>query len=169
MQMNRSFLVSALTALAAITPLIGAAQAPPETTGVEVHAGVFFPFGSAARQNATGWLAYGASYRLLTLSTKGTSRAALSISADYMGQGAWSQAPVLLNYGVVDHSIFFSAGAGFGFANEPSGTGTDFAYQGTVGFNFPSTSNATFYVMAKYWGSDRTELDGLGVYAGVRF
>jgi hypothetical protein len=169
MLMNRSVFMGALIAVTALAPLVASAQSH-ESTGVDIHAGIFFPFGSAARQNATGWLAYGANYRLLSLTNgHSTTHSSLSVSADYMGQSGWSHAPILLNYNMGSGSVFFSGGAGVGFATEPTGSGTDFAYQLSVGYNFPSTSDATFFVKAQYWGSDRTELDGAGVYAGVRF
>jgi hypothetical protein len=170
--MNRSILVGAVMALAGAMPLAAQAQAQEaQSTGVDLHLGVFFPVGSTARSNATAWLAYGASYRLLDFnkSVKEGTHSSLSISADYMGQDHWSQAPICLNYNVASGPVWVSGGAGFGFASEPSGSGTDFAYQASIGYNFPSTGTATMFVKAQYWGSDRTELDGFAAYVGVRF
>jgi hypothetical protein len=172
MQMNRSFLVGTLMAVAGVTPCLAAAQdepTGPESTGVGIHAGIFLPVNAAARANGTAWLAYGASYRLLTLNSNADSRTSITFSADYYGQSGWSEAPVLLNWVATSHHVFVSAGAGVGFSNEPTGSGTDLAYQGSIGYSFPATSSASFFVEAKYWGCDRSEFDGFGLYAGVHF
>ncbi len=158
----------ALVTMALAMPMVAAAQAP-NPIGVTLRAGPFFPLNSNARSNATVWPAIGGEMRFMSLGTKSYTNNWLSVSVDWMGRGNWSQTPVLVNY--VSHSgqVFFDAGAGVGFASEPSSSGTDFAYQAGIGYEFPTTSPSIIFVEAKYWGSDRTELDGFAAYIGVRF
>jgi hypothetical protein len=79
-----------------------------------------------------------------------------------------------LNY--VGHSrkgdTFWSVGGGFGFIKRPVVSGTEsvgrLAYQGSIGMNLSSGETASF-VELKYFGSELSQLNTLGIYFGVRF
>lgn len=169
--MNRAFMNGAALLIASgVASSVAYGQSDvPVSTGVSVRLGMFFPFNSTTKQAGDAWLAYGAQYRIVTLDSTPTSRTSLAISADYFGREGYSEAPVLLNYLSGANHAYFSLGAGVGFVQEPGVSGTDFAYQVGVGYDFPTTSNASFFVEAHFWGSDRSEMNGAGVYAGVHF
>lgn len=170
--MNRSFLAGAAAALALVgVQATALGQMTPTPAGVMVRAGIFLPVNSTASNSASAWFAAGAQYKFYDIpgSPGDQFASGLALSADFYSRGAWSQAPVLLNYVATQGQVFLSGGAGIGFGHEPTSTGIDFAYQAGVGYNFPSSGTTTVFLEAKWWGSDRTELDGFGLYAGLRF
>jgi hypothetical protein len=171
MQMNRTLIAATgLVAMALAMPAISTAQSlPTSQAGVTLRFGGFAPVDSGPRETSTVWPAVGGEMRLLSLRSKNSDNETVSLSVDWFGRNSWSETPVLLNYTQKFGSLFADAGAGFGFKNTPSGNGTNFAYQGGIGYNIPGTSPTTFFVEAKYRGSDNTELNGFAFYFGVRF
>jgi hypothetical protein len=65
-------------------------------------------------------------------------------------------------------TLFWSAGLGASFDHVPGDSQTKFGYQIGVGYNLP-VSELPLFVEAKFWGTDTTAYDGVGLYVGVRF
>lgn len=159
----------ALVATAAI-----AAPGTPGAAGVSVRAGLFLPTNADARNEGASFIALGAEYKLRELNfiaAPGYS-ADLTLSLDYFGKGDYRNVPLLVNYVGHVSNIFYSAGVGAGFSRRPLGNSSEaktlFTYQVGAGYEFPS-STTPFFLEAKFFGTERPELWGTGIYAGVRF
>jgi hypothetical protein len=144
------------------------------TTGLSVRLGAFMPSEKAAKDEGKSWLAAGAEFKLKDLNIGTMSedyKASLSVSLDYYGRGDFRNVPLLLNYTGRKNQFYYTAGAGVGFSRLPSGTGsvdkTRFAYQVGVGYDFAKGSTPVF-VEAKYFGAQKKELAGIGLFVGVR-
>jgi hypothetical protein len=96
------------------------------------------------------------------------------VSIDQYSRGNFRHIPILANYVGTSKNggTFWSAGAGLGFVKRPMGGGTEsigrLAYQVSVGVNFGKAEKASF-LEVKYWGSEATEVNAIGVYLGFRF
>ncbi len=171
--MNQRILATALAAIV-VSAAVPALAQENKPVGLSLRGGVFLPTNSVTR-DSTGnmWVGFGADYKVLSLkSNSNTNVADLSLSFDYFGKGSLRHVPLLLNYQVSSGHIFYEAGGGIGFAKVPNGDVFDdrvrFAYQAGVGFNFSNSSTTPVFVEAKYIGSARSELNGFGLYLGVR-
>lgn len=142
--------------------------------GISLRAGVFLPTnGDTADVIGTGFFAFGAEYTLAykppTLFQGTTSSATLSV--DYFRREDYGNIPVLLNYAVASGRFTYSLGVGVGFTTLPNSDDSDvkFAYQLGVEFAVPNTGTLPLFVSAKYFGSENNRLNGIGLYAGVKF
>lgn len=169
--MTRKIMMMAIgaTALVAAVPALAQESKP---VGLSIRAGIFFPTDSLAKAIAgKNWFAFGAEYKVMDLNL-GTKQAGysghLSISADYMNKSGFSNTPVLLNYVGNVGDIFYSAGAGISFAKIPGDSKARLGYQASIGYNFTKMKMPIF-IEAKYFGvSGREELNGFGIYLGIR-
>lgn len=177
--MSRKFFkaVLGIGVLAALATVSSAQATKP--MGLSVRAGFFMPSSGIAKDQGKNWFGFGAQYKLKDLGFGTMDRgyaASLEVSADYMSKGDLQSMPVLLNYVARQNQMFFSGGAGFSFSKEIDVVGppvttrnrTVFAYQIGVGYDFQQGQTPLF-VEAKYFGSTSTDLNGFGVYVGVRF
>lgn len=172
--MLRTLLIPAVGALLIAGAATQAAAQESKPMGLSIRAGLFFPSDSAARDEGKTWFAFGGEFRLSDLQLGAADpayTAHLSVSADFFGKGDYRNVPVLLNYVGRTNELYYSAGAGLGFARLPSGTGTEdktrFAYQLSIGYDFQQGRNP-FFAEAKYFGSSESALSGFGVYIGMR-
>jgi len=166
----------ALTTMVAGALVLGAAVpafAQDKPLGLSVRIGGFISTGDSAKASADSMFSAGVDYKLGSLlSSFGNS--ALSLSLDVAGKGNFRTVPLTLNYTVRGmNGLYGFAGAGIswtreGFADGTSEDKTRFAYQAGLGWDFQQ-GQFPLFVEAKYMGTDRSSLNGVGVYVGVRF
>lgn len=169
--MKRTFMGLAVLA----TLASGALAQTAEPIGLSVRAGLFFPSDGDAREEGATWFAVGADYKVSDLRFGGLNpgySAWTSISADFVSKGDYRHVPVLFNYTARNNAFYYTAGLGVGFvrrvtANNDVSNTTELAYQVGVGYDFARGATPLF-VEAKYFGSGKSEVNGFGVYAGIR-
>jgi hypothetical protein len=136
-------------------------------TGLSARIGAFFPTTSSF---GSTWFAGGIDYKLNSLSSAMPAGSGYwGLSADYYTYGGNSNIPVVINYNVRESNLTFSLGAGIDFYDEPSAStssGTGFDAQAAVSYNL---QGSPFFLQAKYFLAGRSELRGIGVYAGLHF
>jgi hypothetical protein len=150
-----------------------AAQEPMKPVGVSVKAGVFLPTDSNTRRGGSGWFAAGVEYKFWERPAMAAGQTdTLSVSLDYASRNNYRVVPLLVNFTRHNGPIYFTAGIGASFSRRPVATGvedrTRLGYQVGVGYEF-QTSQFPLFLEARFLGNDRAELNGLAVYAGVRF
>lgn len=161
------------TALILGSTVSAMAQAPTfKPLGVSLRTGLFLPSEKATRTaTGDGVFGFGIDYKLsdvtLLKPSKGYS-GSLSLSLDYYGRNNVSNVPLLLNYVGRTGQVFYSAGAGIGFNQSPNNDKARFAYAFGLGYEFKSTS-VPFFVEGKFFGNEKSELNGVGLFVGVRF
>ncbi|MEX2243809.1 MAG: hypothetical protein WD716_08195 [Fimbriimonadaceae bacterium] len=152
------------------------AQYGQQPSGVSLRGGMFFPTAASAKAEGKTWFGVGVEYKLKDLSKAygpDDFATSYSISVDYYGKGDHSNMPVLLNWVSRGKQLYYSAGAGLGFAKTPDGlggsdTGTELSFQFSAGYEFKQ-GMTPFFVEARYFGSAESALNGYGIFAGVRF
>jgi hypothetical protein len=164
----------ATLSLAAVVTLGAFSFASAETVkpiGASVRGGLFFPSSSSAKDVGNNWFGFGVDYKVKDLnfgnSEPGFS-SSLSVSVDWYGKNDFTNVPVLLNFVGRKDAFYYSAGAGLGFAKIPGESKTELAYQFSVGYDFVQGQTPAF-LEARYLGSGRSDLNGFGIYAGIRF
>lgn len=162
--------LGAVTAALALCAAAGA-QTSAAPIGASVRLGIFLPTNKTTSDVAgSGFLAFGADYRLgYKPPTVGAFTSAASISVDYFQRDDYGNIPILLNYLAIKDQWTFSVGAGVGFASLPGKNDTKFAYQFGAAYDLTTTSSYPIFVEAKFFGSEQSRLNGVGLYAGVRF
>lgn len=165
--------IFAFAALAAIA-VPASAQVPSVlgNTGLSARIGVFFPTQSNARALSRTWFAAGAQYKLgdfgggfITQKVAGT----YAISLDYFQRDQFQVLPVMLNYiGSIDR-YFFTLGAGVSFTRIPGQNDQGrFGYTLGAGYNL-NVGTVPLFLEGRFWGNERNEANGFGLYAGVHF
>jgi hypothetical protein len=171
--MKKIFLVSILAVSAALS---FAQESKP--MGVSARLGFFLPTAEAARKAGKQWLTFGFDYKLGDLKYEAASGKAASygVSVDYASKGDFTQVPVVLMYtSTLEGGFYYLGGAGLNFTKSISkGTNpkkeskTGFAYQVGIGMEIKGQKLPAFAEI-KYMGSSRSNLNGLGIFGGVRF
>jgi len=166
--------LGAISAALAVSAVAGA-QDNVKPIGLSLRAGVFLPTNSGTADVAgTGFFAFGAEYLLTykppTFLINGAT-SGLSVSVDYYRRDDYGNIPILANYILAKNRFAFSAGVGVGFTTLPSGSDSDvkFAYQVGVEYDLPTTGSLPIFLSAKYFGSENNRLNGVGLYAGIKF
>ena len=163
--------LGAVTAALAISAVAGAQARTNSEVGAAVRIGLFLPTDTKTNDVAgTGFLSFGVDYRFdvktpRVLGLQGN----IVLSLDYYRRDDYGNIPLTLNYVGRTGRYFFNLGAGVGFESLPVRDYTGFAYTAGIGYDIPSTSTLPIFVQAKFLGSDRSQLDGVGLYVGVRF
>jgi len=161
----------ALTTMVGAALLCGAAvpafAQETKSTDISLRAGLFAPSDRFVRNNAgDSMFTAGVDYNWKTL-TNGS----VFFSLDYAAKGDFRVVPLLVNYKVQKNEFYFFGGVGVSFSRVPSGSGSsdksEFGYQVGVGYDFQKGTNPLF-VEAKYMGNGKDELNGVGVYLGIR-
>jgi len=183
---------------AAALLLATAVAAPAQETkpvGLSIRAGGFFPSDSDARDESDIWFALGLDYKLKDLTCQAADGTAthLSLSADWFESGDFRQFPVLLNLVGTKNQMYYSVGVGVTFAKyraryrpivDGGGDGWDggfeptsdswrtdedtlFAYSLGIGYQFQQGQTPVF-LEARYFGCEKSVLNGFAVYVGVR-
>lgn len=146
--------------------------------GVSFRGGLFLPTAQRAKQSGKTWFSFGVDYKLgdLKFASETGQAASYGISVDFNSKNDFRQTPIVMYYrATLQDNIYYTVGAGFNFTREIS-TGnnptrenkTGLAYQVGIGMELKGQSMPIF-VEAKYMGSSRSQLNGLGVFAGIRF
>ena len=164
--------LGAVTAAIAISAVAGAQTSKPyEQIGVSFRAGVLFPTNKSTTDDiGTSLFAFGADYRLNARTPNvGSLKTHLSLSVDYYRRDDVGNIPVLINFVGETGNYFFQAGAGVGFSTLPAGDHTTFTYDVGVGYVLPVKATLPVFVQANFFGSDFSRVNGIGLYAGVRF
>ncbi len=155
-------MIVAGSAVAAKTPL----------TGINLRLGVFLPSDSATQEVAGDtWFAAGVDYKIKDMDFGSGSqvRYALGLSVDWAEKSSVRSLPVLLTLtGSQGQGVYWLAGAGVSFNKFGSENETKFAYTVGIGYEFKSGMNP-ISVEARFQGNARSELNGIGVFAGFRF
>ncbi|MCX7799330.1 MAG: hypothetical protein N2109_03200 [Fimbriimonadales bacterium] len=166
--------LTGIVAAAALFGFSGAAFAQEtKPIGLSVRIGGFFPQTSDAKDEADVWFAAGLEYKLSDLNLGQTEgyTSHLSLSADWYESGDFRGLPVLVNYVGMKNQFFYSVGAGLSFAKWVGRNGTDedsiFAYSVAIGYQFQQGQTPAF-VEARYFGNEKSDLDGFVFSVGVR-
>lgn len=143
-------LVAAASASAQISPRIGLVF--PATSG-----------GSTA-------LGFGLDYKLSALPgsvSAGGTATYWSLVADYYSHGGFSNLPVDLAYNFGGKGLTFFGAGGIEFEKTGGGTGSGLDLQAGVTYALSNLPLPVF-LQAKYFFSSKSDLRGIGVYAGVK-
>lgn len=138
--------------------------------GLSARIGLFFPTDDTQRDSATSYFAGGLDYKLpFNLRAMGNTQ--LTLSLDYAAKDDYRVVPLLVNANYHRDQFYAFAGVGLAFSRRPTGGGTEdktrFAYQAGIGYDFHTGQNPIF-VEGKFIGNDWSELNGFGVFVGVR-
>lgn len=174
--MKKAFALGAMALVFTGATTIAFAQ-ETKPIGLSIRAGIFWPTQARAKAAGKTWFGGGVEYKLgdLKLAEAGsTLSSSYSVSVDLYQKGSWRNVPVLLNYiGRSSEGFYFFGGAGVGFARTINAVNvkknsTAFAYQLGVGYDL-NKSKMPIFLEAKYIGSSKSDLNGFGVFAGIRF
>ncbi|MGV3616989.1 MAG: outer membrane beta-barrel protein [Fimbriimonas sp.] len=168
-----------------ITTMVGAALvfgaavpafAQQKPLGLSGRIGFFLPSDRGTRNNSDdAWFAMGVDYKIRDMPSTVEGRlSSLSLSLDYAAKEDYRSLPILVNYQVRQNEFYFFGGLGLNFARVDRGVlGTDsdttFAYQLGLGYDFQTAGSTPLFVEAKFMGNEKSELNGFGLFAGVRF
>jgi hypothetical protein len=171
-------MTKAWSGIVAAMALLGlSAVSPAQETrpiGLSIRAGGFFPSTSDARDESDVWFTAGIEYKLKDLyfnEAKGDT-SHLSLSLDWYESGDYRGLPLLVNYVGTKNQFFYSVGAGVSFAKWVNGVGstdedTIFGYSVALGYQFQQGQTPVF-VEARYFGAEKSDLNGLAFSVGVR-
>lgn len=171
--MNRKILATAMGAVAVMMALPAAAQTT-KPMGLSIRAGLVFPTSGYGRGVGKNWFGVGGEFKIQDANFGTMDRSStgmITISADYYGKGEASAVPVLVNYVGTNKEFYYSFGAGLAISrdkvNGNSRNKTNFAYSLGLGYNFQSGTNPLF-VEGRFFGNSNSNLNGIGLYVGVR-
>ncbi|MEI7578081.1 MAG: hypothetical protein WCK51_14415 [Armatimonadota bacterium] len=163
-----------LLAVSALGILAVSAFADDSSTPLTVRLGLAFPTNGTVKDAVSEFTAIGFQYKVADLSGTESYSKSGEISIDFYSRGDYRHIPVLYNYVGTSKKgdSFWSIGAGVGFIGLPSGAGTEsiarLSYALGAGINLSSGQTASF-IEAKFFGSQKSEVNALGFYLGVRF
>jgi hypothetical protein len=148
------------------------AQDSHQPAGVSARIGLFFPTDAAPRRVADNWFAFGVEYNLSTrVNPLHADR--MTISLDHVSRGDYRSVPLLVNLYRHHGQMYFGAGVGVAFSRYPRGLDVDdrarLGYQFTVGHEFGNAGSYPIFLEGRFLGNERAELNGFGIFAGVRF
>ncbi len=134
--------------------------------------GNFRPQFSDARFEDDNWAAIGieSRFRTLRVSTSNPGQSNyLTVSFESFSAGDWRAAPLLLNYVARSNELYFLAGAGLAFCEEPNESdGVRLGVQFGAGWDFMQGKTPLF-VEAKYFlTTSNDHFNGLGIFFGIR-
>jgi hypothetical protein len=151
------------------------AQSTEKPIGLSARIGLFLPTEKGTRNNGgDSWFAAGLDYKYKEMFSDVPGRSsAITFSLDYAAKNDYRTVPLLVNYQVRNNEFYFFGGLGLAFSRVDRGifgsdSDTTFAYQLGLGYDFRSGVTPLF-VEGKFLGNEKTELNGFGLYAGVRF
>lgn len=175
--MNRKILATVLGVTAAMAAVTATAQTT-KPMGLSVRAGLVWPTSGYGRNIGRTWFGIGGEYKISDANFGTMDRGSsgiFSVSVDYYGKGAASAVPILFNYVGMKNEMYYTFGAGLAITRDEELVGgvmqgrnkTNFAYQLGIGYNFQSGTNPLF-VEGRYFGNGNTNLNGIGVFVGIR-
>jgi len=137
--------------------------------GVDARVGAFFPTDSSTQGVGNTWLDLGLDFDLKKLSPT----ASLKASLDYAYRGDYRSLPLLLNYEVRKGSVYVLGGVGANFNRIPQDDGTmysrtSWAYDLGIGYDVEKNGGAPIFVEGRFFGNENSDLNGFGVFVGIR-
>lgn len=144
-------------------------------TGLSARIGAFFPTNTTASDLAPTWFGFGADYKLNNygMGTVGKGMPAfLSLSADFYEKNGFRGIPIGLNFNVRSGQLVFAAGVDIDFERTFNEDTTGIGGQLAATYEFAGSGKGNYnplFIQAKYFVSSKSELDGFGVFLGVRF
>jgi hypothetical protein len=164
-----------LLAVSALGILAVSAFADDSSTPLSVRLGLAFPTNGTVKDAVSEFTAIGFQYKVADLSGTEAYSKTGEISIDFYSRGDYRHIPVLYNYVGTSKKgdSFWSIGAGLGFIGVPDGSGgtesiARLSFALGAGLNLSSGQTASF-IEAKYFGSQKSEVNALGFYFGIRF
>ena len=161
-------------AVLTIVTLGAMAIADDSSTPISLRLGFDYPVIASTRNASKEFYGVGLQRKVGDIGHSEHYDTTMELSIDYYGRGDFRHIPILLNYVGTSKrgDTFFSVGGGFGFIKRPIVGGTEsvgrLAYQGSVGINLTTGATSSF-VELKYFGSELSQLNTVGIYYGVRF
>ena len=156
--------------IAVIAAAAGLASAQGyKPVGVDVRIGSFLPTDSGTQGVGNSWLDLGLDFDVHRLSPD----AHLAVSFDYTYREGYRSLPLLLNYVLRRGPAYAFAGAGGNFNIVPQNDGSNFtrttwAYDIGIGYDFLHNAGNPIFVEGRFYGNEETNLDGFGVFLGIR-
>jgi hypothetical protein len=150
---------------------IGAASAQSSgPLGISARIGGFYPSSDSARNLSSTWYSFGLDFKLSTLPSLGTGfHSYIGLSGDYIGNGGDNIIPVALTYNIRQGQMVYSAGLGPEFRNDGDLESSSVGLGEQVGVAYEFGNMPTpIFIQAKYFFGS-SQLNGLGVFLGVRF
>lgn len=162
--------LSLVAASLIVTPALAEYSKP---VGLSVRAGIFLAQGRAEDAEGQNWFTIGGEYKLGDLGFKdGGYSTHYTVSLDYYGKGGFSSLPLLVNYVSRTPNFYYSVGAGVASTHVNFGgnssTDVEFAYQLSIGKDFVR-SNMPVFVELRYFGNNKTDMNGFSLVGGIRF
>lgn len=172
--------IRSIVSLAAIAALSGvAAVASAQTngpTGLSARVGIFLPTDRFATDISATWFNFGLDYKISKFNVSAPAeglQSYLGLSADYYAASGTSNVPIALTYNLRQNNFVYSAGIGADFYNldDVNETGTSLGGQVGVAYEFGNAGRVDkpLFVQAKYFITRKSQLNGFGIYFGVRF
>jgi len=174
MDMSRSILTKMVGAALLAGAAVPAMAQESRPIGLSLRAGLFLPTDRGLRDVGDSWFAAGLDYRLRDFGVSATTgqQTSLTLSLDYASKSGFRTVPILVNYQIRRNELYFFGGIGLSATRIATAGGSDdktrFAYQLGVGYDF-QRGNTPLFVEGKFLGNERSELNGFGVFVGVRF
>lgn len=136
-------------------------------SGLSLRVGVFLPTEKSTRDVAESMFSGGVDFRLADINRN----ISTFLSLDFADKSGFRNVPLLFNAKEKLGPIYVIGGAGISFTRRPTDNGTEdktrFSYEGGVGFDFGGETPV--FVEGRFIGSDIRQLNGVGVFLGVRF
>lgn len=163
-------LVTMMVGVAILGAAVSANAQTSTSTGLSARMGVFSPTDKATRAaTEDGWFGFGVDYKLgqkLPMAPMGE----LGFSLDYSSKGGTRIIPLSLNYKVKQDKFYVFGGVGASLVHPDGGkSDTLFGYQLGAGMDFAQQGGIPLFLEAKFLGTEKSEYNGFGFYAGVRF
>lgn len=169
--MNKKSVILAVAAVATCFSAVSSGFAQEmKPVGLSIRLGLLFPTADRAQDAGKSWFGAGFDYKLGDLKSKSRDgyMASYSLSADVFQKGDFRAAPILLNYIGRSKQTYYIAGAGVSLNDVPGGGKTEFAYSLGVGIDF-NRFNMPCFAELRWLGNANSDLNGWGLFAGVRF
>lgn len=137
--------------------------------GVDVRIGDFLPTDSGTQGVGNSWLDLGFDFKVFQLSPDSH----LAVSFDYAYREGYRTMPLLLNYVIRRGPVYALAGVGGNFNLIPQDDGTTYtrttwAYDVGIGYDFMHNGGNPIFIEGRFYGDQQTNIDGFGVFLGIR-
>lgn len=168
--MRKSIFAKILVAGIAVSAASVAGAQTNGPIGLSARIGVFLPTDKFAHDLSANWFAVGADYKFRDLPMSSVAMGTVSylgLSVDYYSHGDTSALPIVANYNIRSGQFVYSAGIGVDFVRIGANT-SGLCGQLAAAYEFGNIPTPVF-VQAKYFMSSKSQLNGFGLFAGIRF
>jgi len=157
---------TAFLAKTALVVGIAMAMAASASAQFAPRIGLVFPTSS----NGSSAVGLGMDYKLSALPgnvSSGGTATYWKLAVDYYAHGGYSNLPVDLDFNFGGKGLTFFLGGGLEFEKTGGGTGSGLDLQAGVTYNL-SNLPLPLFIQGKYFMSSKSNLRGIGVYAGIK-